>query len=961
MVKISNKQDNKRMRRIIEAIIAIVIFLLLIRSCAKEFNWTIGKLFGTSSKHEITNESDDVIILNKNLKFDAENADITLEDSEYKISYSFDLINPTDFTCTTSDANVATCYVKDGYVVINPKSVGEISVFIQTKTNNKIYKASMKVNINDINRSLTLSSKSGMIVLSKSNKKILTYNLNNIDGEVTVSSSDESLATVKVSKGVITIIGKRAGNCRITVSVVDKTSNKTFKIVYNLTLVNNITDSNDKDNNQTGGQKPSDTPNNPSGPTETPTTPNEPIETNKPVVEKDNNNYLNSIKPSVGQLSPKFDKNVTNYNINLENNISSIDISINKDSSKSSVKYIFNNKTINKLNGLSLNVGDNILQIEVTAENKEKRTYSIIINRKEKDSYSNYLTDLSINGYSISPKFDKNTSFYSVNVSYKESAISLNYQLEDSTSSIDVFINNNKVNDIKNVTLNDGENKLEVAVTDRTGAKRVYLITVYKPVRTIKLYNSSYLIYMEQIPYNISYSVLEDGIEINDYELSDISVDISNFNGSYKLNKGYITITPNNSDIDKKVSLNVTYNNKTVTTNLTFKIKDYHVNSPALEYDISYVNNSGKKNIIINNNLLVGTITKISIENGFRLKSSNGAYIDVVAGNNLIDITYDNSNSGNTSIVVKVDALKVGTSSIIISGNIFDKEINRYTVKLNIIGKYNVVIDANGGFFDSVTDKYTYLVESSEIIDLSEFNALKVDDEENCLFFKLESFNTKKDGTGTRYDKSDVITNFSKDITLYAIYTSTSSFETLESTERLYLTEVDLFHNEDYYEKYNVDKIIYPGAEGAHVMSLTNNGIGTIKITRINLEEDTVCISSGKCVNIGYIIKSALDVNEPYTYFYGTNNSYQILNKDSNTIHTFGSLTGYHTENNISINPNIEIGVGETKEISLLWKWVDIDDQLDTAIGSSYDTIGNTYTLTVSIDFERINNTCTLP
>jgi len=136
--------------------------------------------------------------------------------------------------------------------------------------------------------------------------------------------------------------------------------------------------------------------------------------------------------------------------------------------------------------------------------------------------------------------------------------------------------------------------------------------------------------------------------------------------------------------------------------------------------------------------------------------------------------------------------------------------------------------------------------------------------------------------------------------------------------------------------------------------------ISTIKITGINLEEDTLCISDGKCLNIGYIIKSALDVNDPYTYFYGDKNEYKILNKDSNTTHTFGSLTGYHTENNISFDPNLEIEVGETKEISILWKWIEVDDELDTKIGSSVSTLGDTYSLTVSIDFERISNSCTL-
>lgn len=875
MAKIDEK---KRKRRIIIVVIAIILLLLLTRSCSKEFNWTIGKLFGTSSEHEITEESDDIIILNKNLTFDSKEEEITLNDKNYKISFSYDVINPTEFTCTTSDADVATCYVKDGYVVINPKKVGKISVFVETKTNNKIYKASMKLNVSDISRSLILSSKSGTIVLSKTNTKILTYNLHNIDGEVSVLSSDSSVATVKIDNGVITITGKKAGNCKITVSVTDKNSNKTYKVVYKLTIVDKISDVGSNDG--TGDTSVTE-PTTPDTPSNSPTPSPSPTPTPSPSVEP---TPSTSPTPTPDETDDPTD---------------------------------------------------------------------------EKDG-NNYLKNLEVVGYTISPNFNKETSYYTVNVDYNKSAISLKYTLEDTNSNVSVSINSNSISDLSNIQLKDGDNKLEITVTDKNNSKRTYIISIYKPVRTIEFDSRNYAIYMEDIPYNISYRILEDSVEINDYDINDINVNISNFDGKYILNKGYISIVPNNSDIGKSLKLSMTYNNKTATTNLTINTNKYYISTPALEYDVTYVNNSGNKNIIINNNLLTGTISKTDITNGFRLSSVNGGYIDIVINNNLINVDYDTDNSNNNSIVLKVNALKPGTSSITISGNIFGKEINKYNVKLNIISKYNVVIDANGGFFDAFTDKYTYLVEASDEVDLSEFTALKVDDEENCLFFKLDSFNTSVDGTGTKYNKDSILTNFESDMTLYVIYTATSSFEQLAKNERLYLTEVDLFHNEEYYEKYNVDKIIYPGAEGAHVMSLTNNGIGTIKITGINLEEDTLCISDGKCLNIGYIIKSALDVNDPYTYFYGDKDEYKILNKDTNTTHTFGSLTGYHTENNISFDPNLEIEVGETKEISILWKWVEIDDELDTKIGSSVSTIGDTYSLTVSIDFERISNNCTL-
>ena len=151
MAKLNNNSESKKIRRIAMVLIAIFILLLTIRSCSTEFNWTIGKLFGTESHHEINeeNKNKEEVILNKNLYFDMKEDSISLDVSEYKISFSYKTINPEEFTCSTSDATIATCYVKDNYVVVNPKGIGEVTIYVQTKTNNKIYKASMKLNITE--------------------------------------------------------------------------------------------------------------------------------------------------------------------------------------------------------------------------------------------------------------------------------------------------------------------------------------------------------------------------------------------------------------------------------------------------------------------------------------------------------------------------------------------------------------------------------------------------------------------------------------------------------------------------------------------------------------------------------------------------------------------------------------------------------------------------------------------
>ena len=968
-----NNSETKKIRRIVMVLIAIFILLLTVRSCSKEFNWTIGKLFGTESHHEIGNgsSSDDVIILNKDLYFDIKEENISLDVSEYKISFSYKTINPKEFTCSTSDASIATCYVVDNYVVVKPKSSGKVTIYVEAKTNNKVYKGSTKLNITEGTGALNISSQNGTMVLDKTNQIILTYNLNNIKGDVSVKSSDESIATVTISNGVIVVTGKKPGIVKVTLTVVDKETNKTYNVTYDVVIkdtVDSSTPGNSGNDNPTGndsnvgqggipenGEQPGNNESN----TGSGNSNNE----NKPTISKDNNNYLEYIKVYSLNLTPEFNKNILNYNINVENEVDKIGFLVKKDSNKAKVKYIYNNKTVNDLSDLTLKVGDNILKIEVTSENNEVRTYTVIINRKEEviDPNSTYIKDIIVDGYELKPAFNKEISYYSLNVLYNQQTISMELKLENPNTNVKYRLNDNEINDLSNLVLQDGNNKLEIEVTTRTRNLRIYIINIYKPVRTIEFSNNSHKIYLEQSPYNISYKVLEDGYETNDYKLSDIEVKLNNFNGTYELNKGYIKLMPTYSDIGKNYNLKITYNNKSSNTKLYITTNDYYINTPALNYDINFVNNTGNKKIIINNNILDGNITKTDIPNGFRLSTPNSGYIDVVSNNNLIDINYDNQNSINNSIVISVTPLQPGNSSITITGNIFGNILKTYTVKFNIIEKYNVIVDANGGFFDSFTDKYTYLVNSNEEINLGEFNALKVADEETCMFYELASFNTKSDGTGTKYNKNEIVTNFNKDLTLYAIYSSESYFHTLSETERLYLTEIDLFHNEDYYEKYNVDKILYPGSEGAHVMTITNKGIGKIKIKSINLEEDTICISDRRCLNIGYVIKSALDVNDAYTYFYGTNNSYTILNKDDKTTYSYGSLTGYHTVNNIELDPYIEIDVNETKEISVLWKWVSVDDELDTYIGSNLSTLGSEYSLTLSIDYVRESNTCTLP
>ena len=151
----------------------------------------------------------------------------------------------------------------------------------------------------------------------------------------------------------------------------------------------------------------------------------------------------------------------------------------------------------------------------------------------------------------------------------------------------------------------------------------------------------------------------------------------------------------------------------------------------------------------------------------------------------------------------------------------------------------------------------------------------------------------------------------------------------------MYLTDVDLFHNEEYFKMYGIDKIVYPGAKGSYIMTFNNNMKKDIYITDIILEEDyPICVSNG-CLNMGYVLK---DVNE---YYFANNRSYRVLNN--------------HLEN---IKVPLLIPSNGKSEISLLWKWLELNDQVDTDIGNLAATKKLDYSLIVGIKYEVVKDEC---
>ena len=125
----------------------------------------------------------------------------------------------------------------------------------------------------------------------------------------------------------------------------------------------------------------------------------------------------------------------------------------------------------------------------------------------------------------------------------------------------------------------------------------------------------------------------------------------------------------------------------------------------------------------------------------------------------------------------------------------------------------------------------------------------------------------------------------------------------------------------------------------------------------MTINEDNICVESGNtCLNMGYVIKEASESK----YYYGASNTYEILNKDNLTSAKVYDNTRdvYSMTREISLE-NKELENNEEMELSLLWKWVD-DNNNDYKIGNyvNDNPTKDIYYITISFKFKIIDKGC---
>jgi len=184
-------------------------------------------------------------------------------------------------------------------------------------------------------------------------------------------------------------------------------------------------------------------------------------------------NTLTSL--SASPLDLGFGKNKTSYVFTVENNISSINIVAKANDSKASVTGT-GTKTLNDY--------ANVFYVTVTAENGSKKTYTITVNRKDKDgnlgnlSNDNNLKELIIEGFEL--QFSSDKTNYTIEIDNSIDNVVINASANDEKASV-------SINNIEQLKV--GNNTIIIDVTAENGSVKTYTINVIRkdnvPITTL--------------------------------------------------------------------------------------------------------------------------------------------------------------------------------------------------------------------------------------------------------------------------------------------------------------------------------------------------------------------------------------------------------------------------------------------------------------------------------------------
>ena len=162
--------------------------------------------------------------------------------------------------------------------------------------------------------------------------------------------------------------------------------------------------------------------------------------------------------------------------------------------------------------------GSRSVTINVTGQSTKQE---IDINKKY--SSDNYLKELSIDGYELSPTFNKDTLEYTVSLDYDVEKINVIVKANDTKAN---------VKGLGEIKVNEGSNNIEIVVTAENGNERVYKINAVvedkNPIK-VKVHKKEYTVMKKIDPEIIPNNYHETKITIDDIETTCLYNEVTDY------------------------------------------------------------------------------------------------------------------------------------------------------------------------------------------------------------------------------------------------------------------------------------------------------------------------------------------------------------------------------------------------------------------------------------------------
>ena len=194
-------------------------------------------------------------------------------------------------------------------------------------------------------------------------------------------------------------------------------------------------------------------------------------------VAKSSNNYLSNILLANGELSPKFARNTQAYDIKIPRNVDKLDMKVYAEDSKAKI-------TIN--GNENLKIGNNLITIQVTAEDGQVRIYTLNVTKYDLEANTD-LENLQVTGATYSPNFGIDVTYYESTVKGRVKQISVNGIPVNKNAKVEYYLDGNKLNN-GIINLEEGYNLVTVKVTDENGFTKSYFLNVYRKAYTYNIF-----------------------------------------------------------------------------------------------------------------------------------------------------------------------------------------------------------------------------------------------------------------------------------------------------------------------------------------------------------------------------------------------------------------------------------------------------------------------------------------